>query len=116
MMKKRVLLSMGLIGAMLLASGCATIISGKTQTITVTSAKKKTFSVEGVKYTTPAKVLVKRSKNNKIIKVKGCKDIVLKSGVNPVVYGNIVAGGVIGSSVDSGASAWKYQDNVVLCK
>jgi uncharacterized protein YceK len=115
-MKRKTIIFVGVITSMLFMGGCATVISGKTQTITVTSKKKKTFTLDGARYTTPAKVLVKRSDKNKVIHVNGCKNVVLKTGVNPVVYGNIVAGGLIGSSVDSGAAAWKYQDSVVLCR
>ena len=97
-------------------SGCATIISGKTQSINVTSKTPTTFSIDGAQYTTPAKVVVKRSKENKTIQVDGCEDVVLHSVTNPVVYGNIIAGGLVGSSVDSGAAAWKYEDSIELCK
>ena len=115
-MKRSTLNLLGVAVSVAMLGGCATVISGQTQTITVTSKTKKSFTLDGGKYITPAKVVVKRSKNNKVIKTRGCKDILLKSGTNPVVYGNILAGGVIGSSVDSGAAAWKYQDTVELCK
>lgn len=115
-MERKLLIFSAVVSSMLLINGCATVISGKTQTITVTSKVKKSFEIDGVKYTTPAKPLIRRSENNKVIHVKGCKDVVLKSGVNPVIYGNIIAGGVIGSSVDSSEAGWKYQDTVELCK
>jgi hypothetical protein len=115
-MKRELVIFGGIVISMFFMGGCATVISGKTQTITVTAKKKTSFTIEGARYTTPAKILVRRSKKDKIIHVNGCKNIVLKAGVNPVAYGNIVAGGVIGSSVDSGGAGWKYQDTVVLCK
>ena len=115
-MKRNILILTATVTASLIMGGCATIISGKTQAVNITSKKKRSFSIDGRKYTTPAKVVLTRGKNNKIIKVRGCRNVILKSSVNPVVYGNVVAGGVIGSSVDSGEAAWKYQDNIELCK
>jgi len=117
-MKKNTLVLLGMATSIVMMSGCATIISGKTQTIDVTANTTKKFSIDGQSYTTPAKVLVKRSKDEKVISVDGCKDVQLKSEMNPVVLGNILAGGLLGSTTDlAGGAGWKYDDNVTLdCK
>ena len=118
-MKKNTLVLLGMVTSMILMSGCATIISGKTQTIDVTSKTTKTFSIDGQEYTTPAKVHLERSQDDKVISVKDCnKNIPLKSNMNPVVIGNVLVGGLLGSTTDlAGGAGWKYDDNVTLdCK
>jgi len=114
-MTKKVIV-LGMAASMVLMSGCATIMSGKTQTIDVTSATTKKFSIDGQNYTTPAKVLVKRSQDDKEISVNGCdKKVPLKASMNPAVMGNILLGGVFGSTTDlAGGAGWKYDDNVTL--
>jgi uncharacterized protein YceK len=118
-MKKNTLVLLGMATSMVLMSGCATIISGKTQVVDVTSKTTKTFSIDGQEYQTPAKVHLHRSKDDKVISVNGCnEDIPLKSSMNPVVIGNILAGGLLGSTTDlAGGAGWKYDDNITLdCK
>lgn len=117
-MKKNTLVLLGMVTSMVLMSGCATIISGKMQTIDVTSTTTKSFSIDGQSYSTPAKVNLKRSKDDKVLAVNGCKDIPLKAKINPVFFGNIIAGGLLGSTTDlAGGAGWKYDDNVTLdCK
>jgi len=117
-MKKYILVSLGMTSFMFVMGGCATIVSGKTQVIDVTSKITKTFSIDGLEYKTPAKVHLHRSKDDKVISVNGCKDIPLKSEMNPVVIGNVLVGGLLGSTTDfAGGAGWKYDDNITLdCK
>ena len=116
-MKKNTLVLLGIATSIVMMSGCATIVSGKTQTIDVTASTTKTFSIDGQSYTTPAKVIVKRSKDEKVISVDGCdKKILLKSKMNPAFLGNILIGGVLGSTTDAVTdSMWKYsEDNITV--
>lgn len=117
-MQKKTVILLGMATSMIFMSGCATIISGKTQTIDVTSKTAKKFTVDGQSYSTPAKVIVTRDSDDKNITVDGCENVTLKSEVNPVILGNIVLGGVFGSTTDlAGGPGWKYDDNVTLdCK
>lgn len=119
-MKKTLILTVGAVSTMVLMSGCATIINGKTQVVDVTSGTKKTFNIDGQEYTTPAKVHLHRDKDNKEITVDGCSEkVTLKSEMNPAVLGNILFGGLPGTTTDlATGSGWKYDDEVSLdnCK
>jgi uncharacterized protein YceK len=107
-----------------LFSGCATILSGKTQKINVTSTGKTgvEFEIDNQTFKTPAIVTVERENKDKIIKVldEECsqKQILLNKKINPVFFVNILSGGALGSTTDylSGAM-WQYDDNVqIQCK
>lgn len=119
-MGKNTLVLLGMAASMVLMSGCATIINGKTQVVDVTSGTKKTFNIDGQKYSTPAKVHLHRGKESKLIDVDGCSEkVTLKSEMNPAVLGNILFGGLPGTTTDLGTgSGWKYDDEVSLdnCK
>lgn len=119
----RIILSLA--GIMLL-SGCATIVAGSTQTVnmmtssgkpanaTVTSANG-TFSV-----ILPQAVTVKKTSESLIVNVTE-SDCVLPSTTmivprqQPWFWGNIVFGGLIGSTTDSASGAmWEYDDNILV--
>lgn len=104
-------------------SGCATILNDQTQKINVGSANASEFSgtIDGMPFTGPSIVEVRRSKLDKIILVTsgGCtKQTLLKSEVDPKFFINILSGGTFGSTTDySTEKMWKYQDNVLIpCK
>lgn len=96
-------------------SGCATIVKGTTQSISVatppvTGATCTLTSSEGTWYvTTPGSVTVHKTKNNiKVLcKKEGYKDAdaVILSHFNGATAGNILAGGVIGLGVDAASGA-----------
>ena len=107
------------IGITLLTSGCATLLGGKTQSINISSDKKTEIEIDGRKYSTPAKVMVERSKEDKIVTVANCdKNVTVKSSVRPLFFGNIIFGGLLGSTTDATNDAmWEYDDNVIVeCK
>lgn len=110
----------------MLLSGCATIVAGSTQTVnmmtssgkpanaTVTSANG-TFSV-----ILPQAVTVKKTSESLIVNVTE-SDCVLPSTTmivprqQPWFWGNIVFGGLIGSTTDSASGAmWEYDDNILV--
>ena len=100
-----------------LFSGCATILSGTTEKISVNSNPSGIkFKLDNAEYTTPAVITVKRENEDKIIQVENpqCKKtIVLNKKINPVFFVNILSGGVFGSTTDYLTGAmWKYDDNV----
>lgn len=101
-------------------SGCATIVDGKMQTINLTSSKPKNVTIDGVQYSSPGIVSIERGDKDKMLKMDGCdKTILLKRSMNPMFLGNLIFGGVFGSSTDfASKSMWKYdQDNIdVDCK
>ena len=104
-------------------SGCATIVQGTTETVSVNSIPEEGASCslhnsEGTWYvTTPGSVTVHKTKTNLIIRCK-------KDGFTPVqtvatsrfggtTAGNIIAGGVIGLAVDAASGANYYYDSPV---
>ena len=115
-MKETLLLGIT-VGAIVMFSGCATILSGKTQKISINSNPSGIkVQVDDQTLTTPAAFVVKRENKDKIIKVNEgqCKKIItLNKKVNPVFFVNILSGGVFGSTTDYSTDAmWKYDDNV----
>jgi hypothetical protein len=99
----------------LLTSGCATIINGSTQPISVTTdpvvgANCELKNSEGTWYiTTPGNAVISRTKND--LNVSCTKDgypttaIVVPSKFHAATFGNIVAGGLIGVAVDASTGA-----------
>lgn len=119
-MKKSTLVLLGMGTSMIMMNGCATIMSGKTQKINLMSEKKQQVKIDGVSYTSPSMINIKRGKEDKVLTVNGCdKKILLKSEMNPAFLGNIIFGGVFGSTTDAATdSMWKYsEDNIAVdCK
>lgn len=115
-MKLHVLAALAALGVAL--SGCATIIKGTTQSISVetdpvTGAECKLVSSEGTWYvTTPGSVTVHKTKND--IEATCTKagyqeaKATFPSHFNGATAGNLILGGVIGLGVDA-ASGANYQ-------
>lgn len=94
--------------------GCATILSGNTQKVNVTTepGKKYTASVDGQKFTVPAVIELTRANQDKVLTLDECPDqkVLLHKEVNPVFFVNILSGGAFGSTTDfASGSMWKYQ-------
>lgn len=104
-----------LAAAGLALSGCATIIEGTTQSVSVSTAptvgaKCKLQSSEGVWYvTTPGSVTVHKTKNS--LDVTCSKDGFadgsqsVRPHFNGATLGNIILGGLIGAGVDAASGA-----------
>jgi len=118
-MKKTFIITTGIISSIFF-SGCATILSGTTQKINITSSPNgKEVQVGNQIVKTPSIITVKRSNEDLIVKAKDCNDQkLLKSKINPVFFVNLLSGGVFGSTTDYLTGAmWKYDENVHLnCK
>lgn len=121
--KKQLAILVPLVGAMMF-SGCATILGGgNNQTISLNSSKPvkgemKYSDGSGLQhFTSPATLSVER-KSKDIILTSNDNEFdtkTVKSDMNPWLLGNIVFGGLIGSTTDSiGGAAWKYQETVNL--
>ncbi|MCC6221727.1 MAG: adenosine deaminase [Deltaproteobacteria bacterium] len=101
-------------------SGCATIISGKTQKINVvtSSGKKIKAAIDGIPFDAPGIVEVHRKNSDKIISTRDprCNETTLApKTVDPIFFINIFIGGVFGSTTDYATeSMWKYQDTVTI--
>lgn len=102
--------------ALLALTGCASIIDGTSQTLTVNTnppGANCDFMREGQVIAsianTPGGVVVEKTKHdiNVVCKKAGYQDATYfnNSGVQEATFGNIVAGGVIGWGIDSASGA-----------
>lgn len=109
-MKKTILLVGATVAASFLFTGCATIVSGDTQKINLQSKNEKTVSINGQQYSAPGVVSVKRENQDAVVKISDCeKEVLLKKEVNPMFLGNILIGGLFGSTTDASTdSMWQY--------
>ncbi len=109
-----------LAAAVLMTTGCATIMSPKEQSINVTSSTGTPIevTVDGKKTSTPGAVMVTRDGKEKVINTstEGCAPSTpVQKSLAPMFWGNIVIGGFFGSTTDNATGkAWNYQDNVVV--
>lgn len=105
-------------------SGCATILSGKSQTVTLNSNPPgarcevtREGRIIGVVENTPGAITIDKTKHNLDIKCskEGYVDSSEfgKSGTEGSVFGNIILGGGIGWIVDSAAGADNKYPEVV---
>jgi len=118
---RQVLGFLSILCIVILFGGCATILSGKTQSINVTTeqGKKYTALINGQKYSIPAVIELTRENKDKILTLEDCPDqkILLHKEINPVFFVNILSGGVFGSTTDYASdSMWKYQPENINVK
>lgn len=103
-----------------LASGCASIFNDATQTVTIVASNGQPVlgTVDGKPFQTPSHVQVQRQKASKLISVTspGCAaQTVADSSVDVKFFGNIIAGGLLGSSTDFATERmWRYADYIVI--
>lgn len=122
-----------LVAAACLSTGCASIVSGQNQSVSVTTknqgadvagAKCSLANDKGTWYaTTPGSVTVRRSFNDLAVNctLDGAEPGIMsvKSTTKGMAFGNILFGGIIGAGVDmSTGAAYDYPDiiNVELGK
>lgn len=103
--------------------GCATILNDDTQKINVGSTNNSEFkgTIDGIPFTGPSIVAVKRTKADKIIIVDtpACtKQTLVASTVDMKFFINVLSGGTTGSTTDYATEKmWRYQDSVIIpCK
>lgn len=122
-MKKLVVFTLPIFGAIMF-SGCATILGGgNQQNISINSDKPMKGKLvyadgKGEQYfTTPATVKVDR-RNQDIILSSENEEFDTKTqepNMNGWFWGNILIGGLLGSTTDmAGGAAWKYDETVNL--
>jgi hypothetical protein len=122
MMKALIIGAVALV-SLTMISGCASIANGKTQKIDVSASNGQniTGNVDGKTFNAPSVVIVDRANMDKVLRVDNpeCeKEVALKKTVSPMFFGNILIGGLLGSTTDNATgSMWQYQDKVVVpCK
>ena len=101
------------LACLLLLGGCATITSGSTQTISVSSSPagaSVTVTPGEQKTTTPGKLILKRDGGPYMVKVTlegyAPYSVLLATETNGWVFGNLIVGGLIGLAIDSSTGAW----------
>lgn len=120
-MKKVIILGLPIISTIIF-TGCATILGGgNSQTISVNSDKPMKGKIAyadgtGEQYfTTPATLNVERRSKDIIVSSNEneFQTTTQKSKMNNWFWGNIIFGGLIGSTTDmAGGAAWKYDETV----
>lgn len=117
------------LAAAVLSTGCASIVNGQNQSLSVKTnaadaevvgAKCTLVSNKGTWYlTSPGSVTVQRSFQdlNVTCKKEGMADGIaaVKSGTKAMAFGNIIFGGIIGAAVDtSTGAAYDYPDLITI--
>jgi hypothetical protein len=110
---KRIFLSLALVG-LATVSGCSSIVNGKSQSISINSNVKDaeiTFNGQTVGRT-PFTGLVPRSSAAQVTLTKAgykSKTVTMDTSIEPIFWGNIIIGGVLGSTTDaSTGNMYKY--------
>jgi len=104
--------------AALLLTGCASVMTADEQSIKVTSSTNTPIevTVDDKTTTTPGTVVVLRDGKDKVVtsSAAGCQNATpVKKTVTTAFWGNIVLGGLLGSTTDgSTGKMWDYQDTV----
>lgn len=101
-------------------SGCATLTTQNSKTVNVATSngEKVEFMVDGGKYEAPGTVTLSKSGTDKVFKTdsEGCAgETVVPKKVETAFFGNIIIGGVVGSTTDAvGSKMWTYDDEVTI--
>lgn len=107
-------------GVVISLSGCASILTDKTQRINVASnsAEKLQVQIDGRTQTAPGIITVQKENKDKTLTVitEGCEqELALNKEVEPTFFVNILSGGAFGSTTDySSEKMWRYQDSVEI--
>jgi hypothetical protein len=117
------------VGACAMFTGCASIVSGHNQSVSVTT-KNNGADVSGAKCTltndkgtwftsTPGSVTVRRSFNDLAVNcaLEGLEPgiLMVKSSTKGMAFGNILFGGIIGAGVDmSTGAAYDYPELITV--
>jgi uncharacterized protein YceK len=106
--------------SVILMSGCASITSSEEQSINITTSNNKPaeVTVDDKTVTAPGMVVVLRDGKDKVVKTnaEGCDNATpIKKTITPVFWGNIIIGGVLGSTTDGATGKmWDYEESVEI--
>ena len=106
--------------------GCASIIDGKSQNVnlvpsTGSKVPATVVSPSGVQEVTlPTVIHTSRSNEDIVVKIEedSCYEEstqAVQSNVNPMILGNVITGGLLGSTTDfATGAAWEYDNTAVI--
>jgi len=103
-----------------LASGCASVMTAEQQSINVSASNNKSFevTVDDKTIMAPGMVTVLRDGKDKVVRTSeaGCDSTTpIKKNIAPAFFGNIIIGGLLGSTTDaSTGKMWNYADLVEI--
>jgi uncharacterized protein YceK len=119
----KVFTSVAVMAVLSLTSGCASVVNDKAQKVNIVASNGQQIKgdVSGVTFSSPGVVLVERANTDKLITVENpeCqKTTPLKKKISTAFWGNILIGGLLGSTTDhSTEKMWEYDESVVVsCK
>lgn len=103
-------------------TGCATILSGSTEIINVstTSGEKVEVTVRGQKtaqtFTTPTVITIQKGGDLVFTPdSENCAPHIASKSIESTFFVNILTGGLFGSSTDfSSGSVWSYDNNILI--
>lgn len=107
-------------------SGCASIIKGRTKNVNVMTstgdeAQAKIFTSNGMQEVIlPQVISMKKDSQDLTITIKENRctrssTFMSSSKIEPWFWGNILTGGVFGSTTDASTGAmWTYDDNIIV--
>lgn len=104
----------------ILATGCASLMTQDQQSINVTTSNNKAaeVTIDDKTVTAPGMVTVLRDGKDKVVKTdqEGCDNATpIKKSVTPVFFGNILIGGLLGSTTDNvTGKMWDYEESVEI--
>jgi len=120
MIRRMIIVAIAAVGL----SGCATIVQGSTQTVSVNTrpedgAKCELKNSQGTWYlTSPGSVTVHKTKTDLQISCRkdgvGKGSAIAKATFGGTTFGNVIAGGLIGVAVDAASGANFYYPSPVL--
>jgi len=105
--------------ALFSVSGCSSIVNGKAQTITINSnVSDAQVTLNGeIAGRTPFTGLVKRNSHAVVTVSKDgyvSKTVTLDTAIEPIFWGNVIIGGVVGSTTDAATgSMYKYAPGTI---
>ena len=105
---------------LVVASGCASIVTDNTTAINVqtSNGQKVKVTIEGAQYDVPGMVIANKNGLDKVLTTNDsncASSVLVEKKVEGWFWGNILFGGLIGSTTDSSTDKmWTYDENVVI--
>lgn len=108
--------------SIVLASGCASIINDKEQSVNIVTSNGKTVegTVRGLPFTAPGQINLDRSRRDvRVLPASDdCQPTDIESEISPWFWGNVITGGLAGSGTDAVTEKmWEYDETItIICK